>query len=259
MNLLRSLAFRLVPGVALTLAAIVLSGALSACKPRDQGRAKVAVSVFPLFDLTRRIAGPDADVVLVVPVGRDPRSFAPAPSDVEAVRGARLGVMGGLGLDAWMEALAKGASEKARVLKVGDRVPTLASDPGGAVDPYFWLDPQRARIAVKAIGEDLARVDAPHASAHRKRAADLDAALEALDRELEQRTAGWKGKRFALEGTGLAYFADRYKLEGPDSAHPTASKVSPAALDLFGGGPGRDSYEAVVRHDVTALESAAGN
>ena len=40
---------------------------LAGCRPKTHERAKVAVSIFPVYDLVRRIAGPDADVTLVLP------------------------------------------------------------------------------------------------------------------------------------------------------------------------------------------------
>jgi zinc transport system substrate-binding protein len=94
------------------------------------------VSIFPIYDLTRRIAGPDADVMLLLQPRRNEHHFDPTPKDVENAAQAKLGVMVGLGLDPWLEKLMKDAAPSARVLKVGDRVPTLTikDDPIGADD-----------------------------------------------------------------------------------------------------------------------------
>ena len=144
--------------------------------------------------------------------------------------------MVGLGLDTWMEKLIKDAAPKARLLKVGDRVPTLTikeehvgedeahegehdhdhdheGEEPGAIDPHVWLDPARARLIVKAIGEELARADAAHATDYRKRAADLDTSLEALDKEVEGHVSSWKTRAFVTFHGSFGYFADRYKLQ----------------------------------------------
>jgi zinc transport system substrate-binding protein len=218
----------------LALITIVLAFAVltstEGCKPKSTGRPRVVVSIFPIYDLVRRVAGPDADVTLLLPPGKNEHTFDPTPHEIEEVAKSKLGVMVGLGLDPWMEKMMKDAAPTARVLKVGDRVPTLTvkDDPlgdeeahavqpeedhdhdKGAIDPHVWLDPQRARLIVKAIGEDLSRVDAAHANAYRQRTSELDAALDALDKEVEAKTATWKKREIITFHGSFAYFAERY-------------------------------------------------
>src|SRR4051812_42805488 len=79
---------------------------LPGCKACGKGggesdRMTVSVSIFPIYDLVRRVAGPDADVGLLLPAGRNEHSFDPTPKDVEAAARAKVGVMVGLGLDPW--------------------------------------------------------------------------------------------------------------------------------------------------------------
>jgi zinc transport system substrate-binding protein len=205
-----------------------------ACKPKSTGRTVVACSIFPIYDLTRRVAGPDADVSLLLQPGKNEHTFDPTPKEIEEVSKAKLGVMVGLGLDPWMEKLMKEAAPKARVLKVGDRVPTIAiageavgeeeahaaakdkdddhDHEKGAPDPHVWLDPERARLIVKQIAEELGRADAAHALAYRARADEIDKSLAALDQEVEGRTKAFKQRGFITFHGSFGYFADRYKL-----------------------------------------------
>jgi zinc transport system substrate-binding protein len=215
---------------------LALCSSCGGCRGKTTDRAKVAVSIFPIYDLVRRVAGPDADVKLLLPPGKSEHHFDPSPKDVEEVASSRLGVMVGLGLDPWMEKLVKDAAPGAAVLKLGERVPTLKvrEDPlgdeeadkarqgkeddhgaheKGATDPHVWLDPARARTMTKAIADELARADAVHAEGYRQRAAELDASLEALDKETSRRTAAWTRKDFVTFHGSFGYFADRYKLQ----------------------------------------------
>lgn len=206
------------------------------------GKPRVVVSIFPVYDLARRVAGPDADVLLLLPPGRNEHSFDPTPKDVETTSKAKLGVMVGLGLDPWMEKLVKEAAPGARLLKVGDRVPTLpikddpvgasahahdedhANDGGvdhdddhdhekGALDPHVWLDPQRAQLIVRAIAEELGRADPPHALGYRERATALDQSIAALDKESEAKTKALAKRGFVTFHGSFQYFAERYKLD----------------------------------------------
>jgi zinc transport system substrate-binding protein len=220
------------------LATAVLQGC-SKCGSGGGERTRVAVSIFPLYDLTRRVAGPDADVSLLLPPGRNEHVFDPSPNDVATVARSKLGVMVGVGLDPWMEKLVKDAAPKARLLKAGDRVPTLTirespvgdeeadkareaagkkddeeehAHEKGATDPHVWLDPERARLIVRAIAEELGRADAAHAVAYRERATEVDKSLAALDKEVEERTKAWKTRGFVTFHGSFQYFAERYKL-----------------------------------------------
>lgn len=212
-------------------------------------RLKVCVSIFPIYDLVRRVAGPDADVKLLLQPGRNEHHFDPTPKDVEAAAAAKLGVMVGLGLDPWLEKLMKDAAPSARIVKVGDRVPTLTikddpigaddhddhdedehADGGaahhdehahghddhdhekGAPDPHVWLDPQRAQVIVRAIAEELGRADSAHALAYRERGTALEATLGAVDKEAEERLKKLSRKGFVTFHGSFGYFAERYKL-----------------------------------------------
>jgi len=222
----------------LLLLAVLPGCSKAGCGKGASGRTEVSVSVFPIYDLVRRIAGPDADVTLLLPPGRNEHSFDPTPKDIETAARAKVGVMVGLGLDPWMEKLMRDAAPNARLLRVGDRVPTLTikddaigdeeadkakgghddhagheEHEKGATDPHVWLDPERARLIVRAVAEELGKADSAHALAYRQRATEIDQSLEALDKELEGRAKALKTRGFVTFHGSFQYFADRYKLE----------------------------------------------
>ena len=224
----------LTPAALASLVSLLALGGCASCKGKTSERPRIVASIFPVYDLVRRVAGPDADVSLLLPPGKSEHHFDPAPKEVEEVAASRLGIMVGLGLDPWMEKLMKDAAPTARVLKLGDRVPTLTvrEDPlgdeeahraggkeddhehdKGAIDPHVWLDPQRARVMLKAIGEELSRVDGAHASGYQRRVAEIDASLDALDRQVEAQVASWRRRDFVTFHGSFGYFADRYHLQ----------------------------------------------
>ncbi len=214
---------------------IVLSACGSCHGLSSGGKTKVAVSIFPLYDLVRRVAGPDADAILVLPPGHTEHSFDPSSRDVEQVAAAKVGVLVGLGLDPWMEKLMKDAAPKAALVKVGERVKTLTVKEGaigdeaadkarttpeedhdhelGATDPHVWMDPSRARTMVIAVGDELAKADPPHAEGYKSRAKQVDGELDKLDQELMTRTAAFKTRGFVTFHGSFNYFADHYHLK----------------------------------------------
>jgi hypothetical protein len=64
--------------VALLLLPLLGLGAAGCDRKPAASRPKVAVSIFPLYDVTRRIAGDRLDVVLVLPPGRSEHSLGAA-------------------------------------------------------------------------------------------------------------------------------------------------------------------------------------
>jgi zinc transport system substrate-binding protein len=210
---------------------------LAGCHRKPHPRAKVVTTIFPIFDLTRRIAGPDADVVMLEPAEVSPHGYAPSAGAVEQSAGASLAVLIGLDLDAWLPLLMERASPTARILKLADRVPTLPRqeslteegeetkrraaaargqpDPRGesGIDVHVWLDPQRALLMARAIADELCRIDPDHTTEYRKRGLELTSSLDALDKEIEARTLSWKQRRFATLHDSFRYYAARYRLE----------------------------------------------
>lgn len=159
----------------------------------------------------------------------------------------------------------------------------------------MWLDPERARLIVRAIAEELGKADSTHAIEYRKRATEIDDSLSALDKEVEARTKALKTRGFVTFHNSFPYFAERYKLDiiaviepfpgaqpsgdyvakvlsviktknvpalfsepqlDPRPAKVLASeaKIPLGVLDPVGGGPETDSYEKMIRYDVTQLE-----
>ena len=141
------------------MAALTLAAATS-CKRSEpvEARPRVAVSIFPIYDLARRIAGDRFDVMLVLPPGRSEHGYDPTPKEIARLEGAELGIAVGAGLDAWVEKFLGGT----RIVRIAELVPTLPIDrerDRGAPDPHVWLDPVRMRAAVDELAAGLAAID----------------------------------------------------------------------------------------------------
>ncbi len=91
------------------------------------GKPKIVVSIFPLYDLTKRIAGDRAEVHLVLPVGKSEHAYEATPKEIAKLEGANLGIAVGLEMDAWVESLMRSAGG-AKFIRIGDKVPTIPID-----------------------------------------------------------------------------------------------------------------------------------
>src|SRR5687768_5086804 len=89
---------------------LVVAAALLGCGKKAGGaggKPKIVVSIFPIYDLTRRIAGDRAEVHLVLPAGKSEHAYEATPKEIAKLEGASLGIAVGLEMDAWVESLMK--------------------------------------------------------------------------------------------------------------------------------------------------------
>lgn len=191
---------------------------------------RIVVSIHPIYDLTQRIAGPDANVVRLLPPGTSPHGFDPTPSVVADVERADLLVLVG-GIDEWAHGLTPGGDGGPVVFELLplfvdlEALLTSAADHDdreageeehadhGGVNPHIWLDPVLMERAVMAIGEQLAQLDPDRADRYRANAADLAAGLRALNDELTVILDPVRGAPFVPFHDAWPYFAARYGLD----------------------------------------------
>lgn len=220
-------------------AAIAVS-LLGGCSRSEPERRTIAVSIFPLYDITKRIAGDRADVKLVLPPGRTTHFFDPSPREAAMVARASIFLGVGLDLDSWMAKLVQGAGGgKAQVLDVGPLVdPRLVPEnilalddedaPNGGraavIDPHFWLDPVRMERACDIVAEALRTFDPEGGPAYRTRAEEVKRSLDQLDEEARSRSIRWRGKRIVTAHGSLFYFSARYGPEVVAVVEPLAGR-----------------------------------
>jgi ABC-type Zn uptake system ZnuABC Zn-binding protein ZnuA len=230
--------------VVLLVAVAVAEVSCSGCARRRLERPQVAATVFPLYDITRRLAGDRLDVHLILSPGLDAHSYDPRPRDVASLADSSLIFAVGLGLDGWAHGLARSAGAgEARVFEIGPLMdPILA--PSGLIrdepfiDAHFWLDPLRARRAVDVIVEALGAVDPRGSPFYRSSGEELKRSFQAVHEEIAGRAERWPRRRLVTFHGSLFYFADRYDLdvvgvvEPVPGQEPTAQHLA-ALIDLL--------------------------
>ncbi|HEU4406212.1 MAG TPA: metal ABC transporter substrate-binding protein [Polyangiaceae bacterium] len=117
----------------------LLIGGPAACGSKSAPKQPaVAASIFPVYDLTRRVAGDRVETVLLLPPGRSEHGYDPTPAEMARVSGAKLTVEVGLGLDDWVGAMVRRAA--------GREVASLRLGPKASPRP----------ITTEAVGEEAA-------------------------------------------------------------------------------------------------------
>jgi|MudIll2142460700_1097286.scaffolds.fasta_scaffold01892_7 zinc transport system substrate-binding protein len=239
------------------LAVLVACSSIGCAKQGDEGggKPKVAVSIFPLYDLTKRVAGDRLNVMLVLPAGKSEHGYDPTPQEIARLDGAKLSIAVGLDMDGWLESIMKSA-RIARVFRIGEKLPTMPievepigeeeaphagsgdheehddehhHEKQGAPDPHVWLDPQLMQTGVDLIAEQLALIDPAGKDTYAKNATAVKASLKQLDAKIAERSKAWTKRTIVTFHGSMAYFAKRYDIRIAAVVEPLAGKEPTAA------------------------------
>jgi ABC-type Zn uptake system ZnuABC Zn-binding protein ZnuA len=115
-----------------------------------------------LADIAHQLAGDEARVISIVPVGMDPHNFDPSPSDIKLTASADLILTNGLNLETWLLALVKRTGTRVKTDTITQGIePILTGKYESVVDPHAWLDPLLGIIYVKNTERSLSNL-LPH-------------------------------------------------------------------------------------------------
>ncbi len=219
--------------IAVLTAMLLTAGCASS--PREGGKPLILATTTIVGDLVAQVAGDEARVEVLIPVGADPHDFAPSARQAATLREADLVVTSGLGLEGGLEhAIGAAEEEGTPILELGPALDPrpLGGNESGPPDPHWWLDPVRAADAVRLIGDRLGQVAAGDWHA---RATSFAGELEAFDGELRSTLASIPGSHRTLVTShdAFGYFAERYDFDVIGVLIPggaTQAQADPRAL-----------------------------
>ncbi len=235
--------------------------------PGDVPLRVIAIEPF-LADIAQNVAGERLKVASLIPLGVDPHSFEPTPSDLRMLTESDVVIIHGAGLEEFLQDLlesaggsyqlieatkgltprgrretgaeaehagdtptSQGTSEPASEGIAGEERPKM--DREG--DPHFWLDPNYVIHYVENIRDGLSQVDPAGATLYTQNAGAYIAQLQELDQWIAAQVAQVLPERRLLvtNHESFGYFADRYGFRIVGTILPGVSTgVSPSAQQL---------------------------
>jgi ABC-type Zn uptake system ZnuABC Zn-binding protein ZnuA len=222
---------------------LVVAPQLFASSPMEP--VKVVVTIPVLKDLVEQVGGPHVKVTSLLSGYENEHTYSPKPSDLVAVRKARLLFEVGIGLEVWVSSLVKNAgSPSLRVITTSKGIALLRDRPdhAGAThaggedergNPHVWLDPENAMTMMRHITEALIQVDPAHAAEYRTNQAAYLRKLDQLRGELSDRLARLADRRFIAHHPAWPYFARRFGFEIVGTIQPQSGS-EPSALQIHG-------------------------
>ena len=207
------------------------------CSAKDDGKIKVVVTIFPIYDWVMEVLGDlagNAKVTLLLDSGADLHSYQPSVADMVAVAQADLFIYVGGESDEWVDDALKNAKNKK--MKTMDLISLLGErayleeivegmdheeeegdEAEDEYDEHVWLSLRNAAFYVDLIAKEFAALDETNAETYRQNASDYIAELNALDARYTETVAASPrdtllfGDRFPfrylVEDYGLKYYA----------------------------------------------------
>jgi len=203
----------------------------------------IVVTIPVLKDLTEQVGGPHVRVTSLLSGYENEHTYSPKPSDLVAVRKARLLFEVGIGLEIWVSSLVKNAgSTSLRVVTTSKGIALLRDRPEhdgaphGAEEnergnPHVWLDPENAMTMMRHITEALIQIDPAHATEYRTNQASYLRKLDQLRGELSERIVRVSDRRFVAHHPAWPYFARRFGFQIVGTIQPQSGS-EPSALHL---------------------------
>ena len=130
----------------------------------SQDKIKVVSSASIFQDMAKNIGGEKITSESIVPIGGDPHTYTPKPSDVELVSSADLILINGLTFEGWITELIENSGTKAKVVLITQGVQPITSQKyHNASDPHAWMDASNGVKYVYNISAALAGLDPDNA------------------------------------------------------------------------------------------------
>ncbi|HSL05187.1 MAG TPA: metal ABC transporter substrate-binding protein [Nitrospiraceae bacterium] len=205
----------------------------------------IVVTIPVLKDLAQQVGGSHVRVTSLLSGYENEHTYSPRPSDLVAVRKARLLFEVGIGLEVWVSSLVKNAgSPSLRVVTTSQGIGLIrdhaghqdgihhggkTTGPGG--NPHIWMDPENVAIMLRHITEALIAADPAHATDFRNHQAVYLQQLDRLRKELSDRVKHLPDRRFIAHHPAWPYLARRFNFDVVATIQ-MQSGTEPSALQL---------------------------
>ena len=185
---------------------------------------RVVVTLPVLKDLTEQVGKERVEVKSLITGLESEHTYSPKPSDVLAVREARLFFQIGVGLEVWTDSLIKNAgNQNLLVITTGQGIPLLRDreledtetesaphEQHRLGNPHIWLDPENVKIMLRHITDSLIKLDPKGKASYLHNQAEYLKKLDRLGAKLKQKVARLNDRKIVTYHPAWPYFARRF-------------------------------------------------
>lgn len=205
---------------------------------------QVITTLFPLYDIAKKIGGESANVSLLLDPGMEAHSFEPTPSDMIKISQANIFIYTGKFMETWAEDILSSINnENLLVVNASDSVVLLSTENASHdndhksvssnIDPHIWLNFDNLKIMVRNIEQGFIKADPNNSDLFNTRAQEYLSSINNLDSQYASALENCEHRNIIYSGHyAFAYLARKYNLHY-QSAYGLSPNSEPGAQALI--------------------------
>ncbi len=198
----------------------------------DSEKTQIMTSIYPVYEITKEIAGDRADVSLMVGENEDAHHYEPSAQAVASVNEADVFIYSSHQMEFWAESLLNVVeNEDLQVIELAEGLDldigeTAEHDHAheheetdahehdhGGLDPHFWLDPVAVKEQLPLIVEALSQKAPENESYYVENQNNFADELSRLDAAYQKAFADAENREFVVQHQAFGHLANRYHLD----------------------------------------------
>jgi len=196
-------------------------------------RISVSASIFPIYDITRQIAGTKIDVHLLIKPGESPHTFEPTFNTKKNVNNSKKLFIIGHQIDDWATTI---VDNKLKVTIIDSDIFFLESNMDEhqsnktqnhkheKFNPHYWLDPSNGIQIAKNIKEELINIDSKNSNYYEDNFQIFKKSIDILFAELTSQSTEIQQVSFITLHQAWIYYANAFNLNVVGSFEPEAAE-----------------------------------
>lgn len=187
----------------------------------------IYASFFPIYNLTKQIAGDKFEVKSFTNLKTESHGFEPSAKEIAELSTSKLMFVNGAGMEEWEEAVKNtvdidivNTSEGIDLIKASeDDHDHEDGEEGhehhhhGEFDPHTWLDPANGKAQAKVIADKLSEVDPANKDYYMANYEKIAKELDDIVTEYKDKFKNVDNKKFIVPHQAFGYLAREFDLE----------------------------------------------
>jgi len=174
---------------------------------------KIVATASMIADMAQNIVGDKFEITTIVPIGKDPHTYEPTPSDATKVANAKVVLKNSLTFEGWLEKLIDNSGTKAKVITVTNGVDVIESlTYANSADPHAWMSAENGVMYAENIKNAIVEFDSDNKDYYESNYTAYAKKLRALDQYIKTQIATIpESQRILITShDAFQYFGRRY-------------------------------------------------